>query len=60
MESMMKIRVGFEQIVMWATGAAERADPQRQSCPASRRQRTGLVRRLQHEATRLAAREDLL
>lgn len=56
----MKNRIGCEQIVLWGSLQPERADQERQLCPASRRQRAGLVRRLHHEATRLAAREDLL
>jgi hypothetical protein len=60
MESMMKNRIGGEQIALWGSLQPERADQERQSCPASRRQRTGLAWRLHHEATRLAAREDLL
>ncbi len=56
----MKNRIGGEQIALWGSLQPERADQERQSCPASRRQRTGLAWRLHHEATRLAAREDLL
>ena len=51
---------GAEQIVMWPTGAAERAVQRLQSCPVSRRQRIGLSRLVQREAIRLIAREDLL
>jgi hypothetical protein len=59
-ELVMKRLGGSEQIVMWATGAAERAVRQPQSCPASRRQRIGLSRLVQCEAIRLVAREGLL
>lgn len=56
----MNNRIGCEQIALWGSLQTERVDQERQSCPASRLQRTGLAWRLHHEVTRLAAREDLL
>lgn len=51
---------GAEQIVVWATAAAERAVQRLQACPAARRQQIGLSRLVQREAIRLIAREELL
>ena len=59
-ELVIKKLGGSEQIVMWATGAAERAVQRLHSCSAFRRQRIGLSRLVQREAIRLIAREDLL
>ena len=59
-ELVIKKLGGSEQIVMWVTGAAERAVQRLQSCSAFRRQRIGLSRLVQREAIRLIAREDLL